>query len=137
MKWGGSVRGWFDDFGALNLLAMAAAYSPKRGEEMNIELSFEPTTARIRPEVWDRWLERDPVRFIPAHPASFKKLKSIWVECGTRDEFNLRWGARIVVEELRKLGVDVVHEEFEDGHSQTSYRYDRSLAYILPRMARS
>lgn len=125
-----------DDHAVLNALAMAAAYSPKRGEPMNIELPFDPDTARLRPEVWNRWLEQDPVRFIPKSSASFQKLRSVFVDCGTRDEFNLRWGARMVVEELRRAQVDVHHEEFEDGHMGIHYRYDRSLQILAPRLGR-
>lgn len=146
-----STKEWFEDFwrrsketkargddhGVLNALAMAAAYSPKKGESMNIELPFDPKTARLREDVWARWLEHDPVRFIPRSAAAFRSLKSVFVDCGTKDEFNLRWGARMVVEELRKLDVDVLHEEFEDGHMGINYRYDRSLAYLAPRLARS
>jgi hypothetical protein len=43
----------------------------------------------------------------------------------------------MIVEELRAAQIDVVHEEFEDGHTGINYRYDRSLAYLAPRLARS
>lgn len=146
----GGVKKWFEDFwkrsketkarsedfGVLNALAMSAAYSPKLGEQMNIELPFELETGRLREDVWARWLAQDPVRFIPKSAAAFRQLRSVFVDCGTRDEFNLRWGARIVAEELRKIGVDVVHEEFDGGHSGTSFRYERSLGYLVPRLAR-
>jgi S-formylglutathione hydrolase FrmB len=146
----GTAKEWFDDFwrrsketkaksddhGVLNALAMAAAYSPKEGEPMNIELPFDKETGRLRPEVWARWQENDPVRFIPKNAAAFRALRSAFVDCGVKDEFNLRWGARMVAEELRKVGVDVVHEEFDDGHMGINYRYDRSLQYLVPRLAR-
>jgi hypothetical protein len=108
-----------------------------KGEPMNIQLPFDRETARLLPDVWARWLEHDPVRFIRRSSEAFRKLETVFVDCGTRDEFNLRWGARMVVEELRKLGVGVVHEEFEDGHMGINYRYDRSLLHIAPRLARS
>jgi S-formylglutathione hydrolase FrmB len=123
-----------DDHAVLNALAMSAAYVPKRGEPMNIELPFEIATGRLKPEVWTRMLESDPVRFIPKSAEAFRKLATVFVDCGTRDEFNLRWGARMVVEELKKIGVQVVHEEFEDGHMNINYRYDRSLQLIVPRL---
>jgi S-formylglutathione hydrolase FrmB len=130
------TRAGGEDHAVLNVLAMAAAYSPKRGEPMNIELPFEAETARLKPEVWERWLEQDPVRFIPKSAASFRKLLSLFVDCGTRDEFNLRWGARMVAEELRRAGVNFHHEEFEDGHMGIHYRFDRSLQFLGHRLAR-
>jgi S-formylglutathione hydrolase FrmB len=125
-----------EDHSVINVLAMAMAYSPKVGEPLNVELPFERDTARVRPEVWNRWLVHDPVRFVPKHIDSFKKLSTVFVDCGSRDEFNLRWGARMVVEELRKGGVEALHEEFEDGHMGINYRYDRGLLALVPRMGK-
>ena len=42
----------------------------------------------------------------------------------------------MLVESLRSGGIEVVHEEFEDGHRDTGYRYERSLAYLVPRLER-
>lgn len=125
-----------EDFTGINMLAMAAAYSPKKSEPMGIELPFEFNTAKLRVDVWSRWLVHDPVRFVPKYADAFRRLSSVFVDCGSRDEYHLRWGARLVVEELRNARVEVVHEEFEDGHTGINYRYDRSLSYLVPRMAR-
>ncbi len=125
-----------DDHAVLNILAMAAAYSPRAGEPLGLELPFQPGSARLRADVWERWLAHDPARFVARALDSFRRLRSVYVDCGTRDEFNLRWGARMVVESLRAGDVEVVHEEFEDGHRGIDYRYDRSLSYLVPRMER-
>ncbi len=122
------------DHEVLNVLAMAAAYSPRAGEELGLELPFDPATARLREGVWARWLEHDPVRFVPRRLDAFRRLRSAYLDCGTRDEFRLRWGARMVAESLRQGGVEVEHQEFDDGHRGIDYRYARSLAYLLPRM---
>jgi hypothetical protein len=143
----GGVEAWFrefnrraqetklkgEDHATVNALAMAAAYSPKTGEPLGFELPFDPTTARVRESVWQRWLEHDPVRFIPKSLEAFRKLKTVFVDCGLRDEFHLQFGARMVVEALRQGSVEVIHEEFEDGHMGINYRYDRSLLSIAPR----
>jgi S-formylglutathione hydrolase FrmB len=123
-----------DDHTVLNVVAMAAAYSPRAGAPLGLELPFDLATARLRDEVWARWLAHDPVRFVPAALPSFRQLRSIYLDCGTRDEFNLRWGARMVVEALRGAGVGVEHEEFDDGHRGIDYRYARSLAYLGERL---
>jgi S-formylglutathione hydrolase FrmB len=126
-----------DDHAPLNILAMAAAYSPRSGACAGLDLPFDPDTARLRPDVWERWLSHDPVRFVPRSIEAFRRLRSIFLDCGTRDEFNLRWGTRMVAESLLAGGVEVVHEEFDDNHRDTNYRYDRSLAFLLPRLAQS
>ena len=123
-----------DDHPVLNIVAMAAAYSPDPKEPMGIALPFDPQTARIRDDVWTRWLAKDPVRFVPENLAPFKALDSIFIDCGTRDEFQLRWGARMVAEALKAAGARVTHEEFEDGHMGINYRYDASLQSIGQRI---
>ena len=123
-----------DDHPVLNVLAMAAAYSPRAGAPLGLELPFDPGTARLREDVWARWLEHDPVRFVPRRIASFRSLRSVYLDCGTRDEFNLRWGARMIAESLRRGDVAVVAEEFDDGHSGLDYRFARSLAVLAPRL---
>ncbi len=125
-----------DDMTVLNVIAMAAHYSPEPGAPLGLALPFEPATARLRPEVWARWLAEDPVRFVPASLDAYRRLETIFLDCGTRDEFHLRWGARMVAESLRAGGVEPVHQEFEDGHMGVNYRYDASLAVIVPRLAR-
>jgi S-formylglutathione hydrolase FrmB len=125
------------DHPVLNVIGMAAHYSPRAGAPLGLELPFELPSGRIRPEVWARWLEHDPVRFVPRLLEGFRTLGGVFLDCGTRDEFNLRWGARMVVEALRAGGVEVVHEEFKDGHGGIDYRYVRSLSHLVPRMERS
>jgi S-formylglutathione hydrolase FrmB len=124
------------DHPVLNTLAMAAHYSPDPGAPLGLALPFELPSGRLREGVWRRWLVEDPVRFVPEAIEAYRRLATIFVDCGTRDEFHLRWGARMVVEALRAGGVQVVHEEFEGGHMGTDYRYEASLRVIVPRLAR-
>jgi S-formylglutathione hydrolase FrmB len=126
-----------DDHAVINMLCMSAAYSPKRGEPLNVELPIDVQSGRLRVDVWNRWLVHDPVRFVPKHLDVYRKLKSIFIDCGTRDEFNLRWGARMVSDEFKAAKVDHLHEEFDDGHMAINYRFDRSLGYLLPRLERA
>jgi S-formylglutathione hydrolase FrmB len=126
-----------DDHPVLNVLGMAAHYSPDPGAPLGLALPFELPSGRLRKDVWERWLEHDPVRFVPRTLDAYRRLATLFVDCGTRDEFNLRWGARMVVEALRAGGVEVVHEEFEDGHMGINYRYDVSLRHLAPRLART
>jgi S-formylglutathione hydrolase FrmB len=124
-----------DDHAVLNVLAMAAAYSPLSGAPLGLELPFDLATCALRPEVWARWLDHDPVRFVPRHLDALRALRSVWIDCGTSDEFHLRWGARAVVAALRAAGLEPRHEEFDDGHRGIDYRYERSLAWLGPRLA--
>jgi S-formylglutathione hydrolase FrmB len=125
------------DHAPLNVVGMAAHYSPRPGAPLGLELPFELPSGRIREDVWARWLAHDPVRFVPAAAEAYRRLAGVYLDCGTRDEFNLRWGVRMVAAALRDAGVTVEHQEFEDGHMGTSYRYEQSLRWIVPRLART
>jgi enterochelin esterase family protein len=113
---------------AVNTIAMAACYSP-RGR--SFDLPFDERTGEIRPAVWKRWKALDPIEMLDRHAKNLKKLRGVFVDCGTRDQFALHHGARIFAAKARRLGVRLVHEEFDDDHSSISYRYDRSLPLLL------
>ena len=49
------------------------------------------------------------------------------LDCGRRDEYALDIGARILVQRIRSLGLEVRHEEFDDDHRNVGYRYAVSL----------
>ncbi len=126
----------WSDHVPLNTIAMAAHYSPNPRAPLGLDLPFELPSGRIREDVWARWLEHDPVRYVPAACDRYRRLAAVFLDCGTRDEHNLRWATRIVAGLLRDGGVEVEHQEFEDGHMGTGYRYAASLRWLAPRLAR-
>jgi len=62
-------------------------------------------------------------------------LRLLFLDCGTRDEWNLHFGARIFAQEMRSRGIPFRHEEFDDGHMQITYRYDVSLGLLSEALA--
>ncbi len=125
-----SPRKKSEDLAVLNILAMAACYSPDPSCELGIAFPFDLTTGRLRDEVWARWLEWDPIRILPRREPALRSLRLLYLDCGIRDEWNLHFGARIFAAELKTRGIPFVHEEFDDGHMQITYRYDVSLPLL-------
>jgi S-formylglutathione hydrolase FrmB len=124
------------DVEAVNVLAMAAAYSPNpAARPLPIDFPFDLDTCELKPHVWARWLDLDPVRIADRYAGNLKKLRLLFIDCGTRDEFNLQFGARIFVKKLKALGVPHEYEEFDDGHLNVQYRYDVSLPKIARALA--
>ncbi len=120
------------DIEAMNILAMAAAYSPNPlSQPLPIDFPFDLETCELRSEVWARWLEFDPVQLVDRYADNLKKLRLLFIDCGSRDEFNLHFGARQFVKKLKALGVPHEYEEFDDGHMNVSYRYEVSLPKIV------
>src|SRR5262245_40490399 len=122
-----------DDFTALNILAMAAAYSPNPSSPLGIDLPCDLETGAFRDDVWRRWLEHDPLRMLERHAEALRTARLVYLDCGTRDEFHLQHGARLFTRRLAALGIAHEYEEFPDGHMNVQYRYDVSL----PRMAKA
>jgi S-formylglutathione hydrolase FrmB len=120
-----------DDFTTIMMLALAAAYSPDAARPAGVALPFDETTGEIDDVVWRRWKAWDPVELAARHAGALRGLKLLYLDAGTRDEHALDLGARVLSARLAALGVPHVHEEFDDGHRNTAYRYDVSL----PRLA--
>ena len=137
----GSLEKWWRAFqrtpkktwellGVLNIIAMAAAYSPNPRKPLGVDLPFDLETGALDERVWRRWLTWDPVRMVASHRAAARRLRLVYLDCGLRDQFNLQLGARILARELRAAGARVVHEEFDDDHLDIQYRYDRSFELL-------
>ena len=124
------------DHDLLMLLGVSACFSAR--EDGTVELPFEPLTGQLRPAVWQRWLDWDPVRMVPRYTAALRGLGSIWIDAGKRDEWFLDLGATAFREALRGAGVadDVIHFElFDATHMGIDYRYPMSLAWLAGRIA--
>lgn len=127
----GKVKKERVDIDALGMLAMAAAYSPNvDARPLPIDFPFDLYSGELRPDVWERWLEHDPVHIVERYADNLKQLRLLFIDCGTRDEFNLHLGSRILVQRLKALDIPHEYEEFDDGHMRIPYRYDVSLPKI-------
>jgi S-formylglutathione hydrolase FrmB len=146
-KYDADIRRWWDDFRArvsftkeedqdlLMLLGVSACFSAR--EDGTVELPFESATGVLRPEVWQKWLDWDPVRMVPRYGDVLRSLRAIWIDAGTRDEWFLDIGAEAFRAALLEAGVseDVIHFElFDAGHMGIDYRYPLSLAWLCQRI---
>jgi S-formylglutathione hydrolase FrmB len=120
---------------ALNAYAMAAAYSPDPEHPGGVLLPFDTTTGVLIPEIWERWLARDPVRMASRHVAELKSLRYIHVEAGRSDEYMLDVGSTAFCAELERLGIEHSFELFDGGHSGMSYRYGPAIRDLLLKLS--
>jgi S-formylglutathione hydrolase FrmB len=142
----GGIEKWFgafqqkiqkkhDDLTVLNILGMAAAYSPNPATApFGIDFPCDFGTGMFRDDVWQRWLKLDPFEMLDEerHATALRNMKLVFFDCGTRDEWHLHLGARLMSRKLGAFGVAHEYEEFDDGHMNVQYRYDVSL----PRLSR-
>ena len=145
-QYGGSMDAFWQDFrsrpamskasdaGLLNDYCMAACYSAE--PDGTVLLPFNPETGELIPEVWVRWLARDPVRMAPRYADALRELRAIYIDAGNRDEFFLDLGAEAFRQALAAIGVtDLYFELFDAKHGGIEYRYPLSLRYLAERLA--
>jgi hypothetical protein len=123
------------DMALINTWCMAACYSAS--SDGVPELPFDEATGVMRPDVWQRWLDWDPVRLIASHPEAARSLRGAYLEGGRGDEYHLDVSAGVVAAALRQQGVaDVRLELIDAGHSSIEYRYPISARYLAEVMSR-
>ncbi len=146
----GDIGAWWSDFRSrtaftkpadehlLMMLGISACFSAR--EDGTPELPFDPRTGVLRAEVWQRWLDWDPVRMAPRYADALRSLHAVWLDAGTRDEWYLDLGAQAFRDQLRVAGLpdERVHFElFDAGHRGIDYRYPLALAWLCRRIAES
>ncbi|WP_112268518.1 alpha/beta hydrolase [Lentzea terrae] len=126
-----------EDMNLLATLGVAACFSA--AGDGTPELPFDPVTGVLRPEVWQRWLDWDPVRMVPGHAEAIRSLRAVWIDAGRSDEYFLDLGAEAFRKEIAEAGIpyERVHFElFDAGHGGIDYRYPLSLGWLAERLAR-
>lgn len=126
-------KGSFDPVG-INMIAMAACYAPNRKSPLGFDLPFDERTGELKPKIWARWKESDPVTVAARFKANLKRLETLYFDCGSRDEFYLHLGARKLAEVLNGLRVRHAYEEHSFGHFDMADRYDHSLKLLTSRL---
>lgn len=114
----------------LEMAAMASCYSPNPASPNGLDMPIDEYTGEWKRDVWARWKACDPIELIDSHSDALESLSLLYLDCGTRDEFNLQYGARTFCARLERRGIKYLYEEFEDGHMNVQYRYDVSLKAI-------
>ena len=120
---------------ALITVAQAAFYSPNPAVPHGFDLPFDLETGERREDVLARWRLRDPVFLVERHADALRSLRLLYFDCGTKDEWNLHHGARMLAARCRRAGVPFVHEEFDDDHKAVGYRHEVSLPRLAAALA--
>ncbi len=120
------------EFHALMTLAMAASYDPDPDSPMGIRLPVDVETCELIPERWNNWLNHDPLVMADREECrnALNNLSVLFLDCGSRDQYHIQYGTRVLSRKLKEHGVEHVHEEFDDDHLGLDYRLDRSLPLL-------
>lgn len=119
-----------DDVHVLMMLAMAATYDPAPETELGFHLPIDLFTGELNQERWAQWKRHDPVVMVDDSLDALRSLKLLYIDCGSRDQYHLQFGARILKKKLEAAGISHHYEEFDDDHSAIDYRMDVSLPLL-------
>jgi ribonuclease BN (tRNA processing enzyme) len=72
---------------------------------------------------------------VQEYAEALRGARGLWIDCGSRDQYHLHFGARRLSRELARLDIRHVHEEFDDEHLDVDYRMDRFLPYLARALA--
>ena len=131
-KWKDKERFEFGLLGApLDTYAMAACYSPDPSNPGKALIPFEIDTGKLIPEIWEQWLAWDPVRMAPKHADALGKMKRIYIDAGTKDDFYLDLGAKAFSNELKNLDIEHTLDFFPGTHGGLQYRYPGAIRELV------
>jgi S-formylglutathione hydrolase FrmB len=115
---------------AIMNLCMAASYDPDPRAPNGFRLPLNLETGELLPERWRAWLRHDPVRLVSAHRRQLRSLRGLYIDCGSRDQYHIQYGSRLLSKRLRAAGIAHTYQEFDDDHSDIDYRMDVSLPFL-------
>ena len=115
---------------------VASPRGPRSRRQSNRGCLTFSESPKLSAAVWKRWQELDPVNAVARHAGALKRLRTLWFDAGTRDEFHLHLGARRLSDALKRLKVPHLHEEHGFGHMDMNSRLDVSLPLLTRRLAR-
>lgn len=121
-----------DQSHTLMLIASGSFYDPCQENPQKLRLPFDLYTGEILQERWEKWKTFDPLQLIDQNSSlqSLKSLKALFIDCGSKDQYDLQFGARQFRKKLLEQNISHSFEEFEDNHSSLDYRLDISLPYL-------
>jgi pimeloyl-ACP methyl ester carboxylesterase len=118
------------------VLGLSAAYAPKGAAAPgDFEWPYDGA-GRWRPDVWQRWLDADPVGILRKNPRAFAPQHRVYLDGAEHDEFGAQKGARV----LRDLIAPPTQVEFLEtpgGHSDhMAARFARGMEWVAGKKPR-
>jgi enterochelin esterase-like enzyme len=115
---------------AIMNLCMAASYDPDPKAPLGFRIPFNLESGELIESRWNRWLKHDPINLVKAHARDLRTLKGLYIDCGSKDQYHIQYGSRILSRRLSGAGIAHRYEEFDDNHSDVDYRMDVSLPFL-------
>ena len=126
-----------EDLHLLEIYGYSSAYSAE--PDGTVLLPFDDLGA-IVPDIWARWLSRDPVEMVrePQYAEALRSLRAVWIDAGKQDEYYLDLGATAFHRAAQQAGFpdERLHFElFEGTHGGIEYRYPLAVRWLAEQLA--
>jgi S-formylglutathione hydrolase FrmB len=115
-------------------LALCAAYAPVgRAHPGQFEWLYDEHH-KWRPEVWQRWLDADPLTIVQRDKNAFLPTQAIYLEGAAQDQFKANIGARAIYEVIKNRPARSTFREPPGRHSDHTFdRLQAGLAWLYRR----
>ena len=115
-------------------LGLSAAYTPVGPVHPGQFEWLYDAGGRFREEVWQRWMDHDPLTIVQRDPNAFRPSQSVYLEGPTQDQYRANVGARKIYEILRHRAARCTFYEPPGKHSdKVPARLQRGLAWVFQR----
>jgi S-formylglutathione hydrolase FrmB len=119
---------------ALGLSAAYAARGPDHPGEF--DWLYDPS-GKFRDEIWQRWLDNDPLTIVQKNPNAFAPSQAVYVEGPAQDDYSANIGARAIYQVLRERPGRCAFYEPPGHHSDhVRERLQRGLAWTFAKPLR-
>ena len=88
------------------------------------------TILSVKSPRWQQWLKHDPLNLLESYAESLGSLHLLYVDVGSRDQYNIQYGTRSFVRRLNEMDISHHYEEFDGTHSGMDWRLDISLPML-------
>jgi enterochelin esterase family protein len=122
----------------LMVLSLAPCYAPNlTAPPLYGDLFFDIKTGILVEDVWEKYLNWDPVHLIDRHLETAQQLKFVHLEAGAQDEYGLQLGHRQLSEKLKAYSIPFQIDEYPGGHSGHNWRFLSRIQVMLRQMLRA
>jgi len=116
-------------------LSFAAAYSPNPAKPpfyADLPVDLHDGAVTVVDSVFQRWVAEDPITVVRAHPENLRRLRAVYLSCGTSD--GLIGANRLMAQVLDDIRVPYTFEEYEGDHD--GQIRERMTTKVLPMFSR-
>jgi len=114
------------------IYGMSAALSPNlENPPFFVDLFFQWPSGDLIDEVWNRWLEHDPVTMLDTYGENLASLRGVYIDCGDADELGLTVHTEVFHQALDTAGIQHKYELYpESDHMASSFRTSVSMPFM-------